>query len=526
MKELGQKGEKLTDQALYDALQSKKNIQDFLGEFEQSRKKIKEIKLKESQTIEEFERQLEKIRSQKDKLIRQLDEVETTSADASTFYNRTLLTLAEMLKTEENKAWHGAINDFKKLIKKGARIELLNDAFQQIKKASWHAEDGEERQKQEKARSRFSLTKFLQPDSPDSERKQVEITYLNLFRETFQEIINELGLELGEDYLKRLERIGKKIRDAENIDEFESLRKEILNLIQEYIEQVCSERENAARLIADVIKRLTFVESYFADSWQYVADTRAANEAFGRDLAKHMDDLKNHVEFYKTLEELRNAVVDKLQAIMMAIRNKAQSDKTREQHAEQKVEELEHTLDQLREEVIQAQNRARDLEKELMKDSLTGAYNRRAYEKSMYNELHRYLRYNRVFSVLLFDVDHFKNINDAYGHGVGDKCLREIVTRAGRVLRENDMLARFGGEEFIALLPETELEGAREVAEKIRKAIENIEFLHREEIIKITVSIGLTEVRPSDKEIDDLFDRMDMAMYEAKKGGRNRVVCS
>jgi len=524
LKELGAKGEKLTSEALFDALQTKKNVQDIFGEFEQSKKKLQEIKLKETQRMEEYEKQLEKIRSQKDKLIRQLDEVETVNADASTFYNRTLLTLTEMVKSEDNKELNDSINEFKKMIKKGVRIDVLKDSFQQMKKSAMGMGETAQAKDPEKSKSRFPLPKFLQTDSPEGSKKQLEITYLNLFRETFQEIINELGLELGEDYLKRLERIGKKIRDAENIDEFETLRRDILSLIQEYIERVCTEREKAAKLIADVINRLSAVESYFSDSRQYVADTRNANAEFGRDLASHMDDLKNHVEFSKTLEELRDAVVDKLHAIMVAIKDKSSQDKVREKNAEKQVEDLVQTLNQLKQEVITAQNRAKVLEQELLKDPLTGAYNRRAYEKSMHNELHRYLRYQRTFSVLLFDVDHFKIINDKYGHTVGDKCLKEIILRAGRVLRENDVLARFGGEEFIALLPETELKGANEVAEKLRKAIENIEFVHREEIIKITVSIGLTQVSPEDSEINTLFDRMDMAMYEAKKAGRNRVV--
>lgn len=523
MKELGAKGEKLSSAALFEALQSKKSVRTLFDEFDQNRKKIQEIKSKENERMEIYEKQLEKIRSQKDKLIRQLDQVETANADASTFYNRTLLTLTEMLKVEGNEELTKAVNDFKKLIKKGARIDVLKDAFHQMKNTAMGLGDQASAKDPEKSRSLFSLPKFLQSDVQETSKKQIELTYLNLFRETFQEIINELGLELGEDYLNRLERIGKKIRDAEEIDEFETLRREILNLIQEYIERVCTEREKAAKLIADVITRLSAVENYFFDSRKYVEETGTANTLFGRALENYINDLKDHVKFSKTLEELRASISDKIGAIISAIRQKAREDKEREAHAGKRVEELEQTLSQLKEEVIAAQSRTKILEQELLKDPLTGAYNRRAYEKAMHNELHRYLRYKRVFSVLLFDVDHFKKINDQYGHTVGDKCLKEIIVRAGRVLRENDMLARFGGEEFIALLPETDIKGASEVAEKLRKAIENIEFLHREAVIKITVSIGLTQVTPLDTDIGTLFDRMDMAMYDAKKEGRNRV---
>ena len=97
-------------------------------------------------------------------------------------------------------------------------------------------------------------------------------------------------------------------------------------------------------------------------------------------------------------------------------------------------------------------------------DPLTEVYNRRAYEKRLNEELQRYLRHQRPFSMLLLDVDHFKSINDQFGHAVGDLCLKEIIKRVRPLLRESDFLARFGGEEFVVLLPETERKAAMAVA--------------------------------------------------------------
>jgi diguanylate cyclase (GGDEF)-like protein len=126
--------------------------------------------------------------------------------------------------------------------------------------------------------------------------------------------------------------------------------------------------------------------------------------------------------------------------------------------------------------------------------------------------------------VLLLDVDHFKSINDRFGHTVGDLCLKEIIKRVRPLLRESDFLARFGGEEFVTLLPETGQTGAKEVAEKLRRCIEKTEFLHRGKAVQITISIGATQVESTDLKPESLFGRVDKALYQAKEAGRNRVV--
>lgn len=117
---------------------------------------------------------------------------------------------------------------------------------------------------------------------------------------------------------------------------------------------------------------------------------------------------------------------------------------------------------------------------ELLRDSLTGAFNRRAYEEDG-REYTRYRRYKSPYSFNVFDVDLFKGINDRFGHMVSDRCLQEIIKRVTPVLRDSDTLARYGGEEFVVILPETMIAGALEVAEKIRRTVEATDFMHKDE---------------------------------------------
>ncbi|WP_022660973.1 sensor domain-containing diguanylate cyclase [Paucidesulfovibrio longus] len=151
-------------------------------------------------------------------------------------------------------------------------------------------------------------------------------------------------------------------------------------------------------------------------------------------------------------------------------------------------------------------------------DELTGAYNRFIFNDMIKALLNEANRYGRPFSYLVLDLDHFKRINDNYGHGEGDSVLRKVVQAVNDVLRGSDMLFRIGGEEFIVLLPEAELAQAAVVAEKIRALVERTKMDCGE---IVTVSLGVTEFRSGDGP-ESLFNRADKLLFLAKKEGRNR----
>ncbi|MBV9712845.1 MAG: diguanylate cyclase, partial [Ktedonobacteraceae bacterium] len=165
------------------------------------------------------------------------------------------------------------------------------------------------------------------------------------------------------------------------------------------------------------------------------------------------------------------------------------------------------------------------IQKQALTDGLTGLPNHRAVMIQLERELDRARRYGRPFSLLFFDADRFKHINDTYGHGVGDEVLRQIGERAGRILRGGDTLGRFGGEEFVLLLPEADADEARAVAERIRAIIadEPMGFAEVADSLNVTVSIGVATYPEDSYEGLDLLQQADQAMYMAKRLGRNQV---
>ncbi len=158
-------------------------------------------------------------------------------------------------------------------------------------------------------------------------------------------------------------------------------------------------------------------------------------------------------------------------------------------------------------------------------DGLTQIHNKRALFEALEKELMRARRYERDLALLMFDIDFFKRINDQYGHLAGDHVLRELARIVQERIRREEVFARYGGEEFVILLPETPLPGAAALAESVRARVANHAFVFQGERIPVTVSIGTALLGENDKVASDLIQRADEKLYEAKRGGRNRV-CS
>lgn len=162
-------------------------------------------------------------------------------------------------------------------------------------------------------------------------------------------------------------------------------------------------------------------------------------------------------------------------------------------------------------------------EKEAKTDILTGLYNRRAYYEISHMEFERLLRHHRTLSVIMFDVDYFKQINDTYGHDAGDNVLKCVASIVKGVIREYDYAFRMGGDEFLLLLPETNERQALFLAERIRKRVANKKFTDKDNTFFITASFGISQYNHIERSMELIVKRADKALYEVKESGRNNV---
>jgi diguanylate cyclase (GGDEF)-like protein len=158
-------------------------------------------------------------------------------------------------------------------------------------------------------------------------------------------------------------------------------------------------------------------------------------------------------------------------------------------------------------------------------DELTGLNNRRAFNKMLEAETRKATRYDRPFSVLMLDADDLKTVNDEFGHAVGDKLIVTIAGVINESLRKADILARYGGDEFVAILTETPLERAAEVAERIRASVENTSFSADGKRVASTISVGISCYSKEAEDEEEIMARADRKLYESKDKGKNTVSC-
>jgi diguanylate cyclase (GGDEF)-like protein len=158
-------------------------------------------------------------------------------------------------------------------------------------------------------------------------------------------------------------------------------------------------------------------------------------------------------------------------------------------------------------------------------DGLTEIFNKRYFLETLERELQRAKRYKRELSMIMFDIDFFKRINDNFGHLAGDQVLKDLAQLVKSRTRSEEIVARYGGEEFAILMPETNQRGAKALAEQLRKLVENGNFSFDDEDIPVTISLGVVSLQGNDWDLHAFIRMADERLYDAKRGGRNQVVC-
>ena len=232
---------------------------------------------------------------------------------------------------------------------------------------------------------------------------------------------------------------------------------------------------------------------------------------------------------------------DAIQTELFQLNNQLNSEIGERQHVEDKLQSMVVSLNRQKEDLevlvetiathgdeinLRMEKRLSSVEQQAMTDALTGLCNRRCYNETLEKEWYRNARNKTPLSMLVLDLDNFKNYNDILGHISGDECLKNVATALADIpKRGSDMVARYGGEEFVVLLPESDLSSATLVAEHIRKSIEGLAIRHPKSVSDfVTLSIGVATVIPKPEiKAQTLFDNADINLYFAKNAGRNRI---
>ncbi len=427
---------------------------------------------------------------------------------------RSIAALSALAK-QENSAINERLADFKNTVLQETAIEQMEISLSALRKAMFNSEQVAEGNGQ---KVRGAISKPAQ---------QAPVIDSNELRKNFQSIflalISEFDHDFGEDYAGRLLTLRKKIEKSIEIEDIVELKDDIIGLAQNYMQMINAERTLITDFISEIGAGLLEVERQYLDSINQTGQSHNENKKFNSLLENQVEDMKKSAQLSTTLAEFRGIVMSRLASIRAALEEKRRSEALIQEKLTEEMESLNENLDRMKKEVNQVHAKRKALEKEVFIDPLSGVANRRALKDRLKNELYRFQRYGQFFSMLLFDIDQFKVINDRHGHWAGDRCIKEIIKRIRPILRETDLMGRWGGDEFLVIFAGTDVESAGAVAERLRKLIENTRFVYHKQEISLTVSIGVTETRASDATVEMVFTRVDKAMYQAKKKGRNMV---
>ena len=309
-------------------------------------------------------------------------------------------------------------------------------------------------------------------------------------------------------------------RDTLNIHELADLLERVTGFATEQRAHVQREKLELENLVQQTASRLEEITSHLTSE---LADRDAGDqdsEQLKVQITDEVEQLRLSAAGASDLSTLRTQLTSRLDAISNHLTEFRAREDARVRTYRERVQHMRSRISVLERESRSLHESLREEQRMAMIDALTGIPNRAAYDDRIEQEFKRWKRFARPVSILAWDIDRFKTINDAYGHKAGDKVLRVIGQHLARHVRDTDFVARYGGEEFVMLLVGTAAEEARVVAEKIRLEIAQLGFHFHDHPVAVTASCGITAFVGADTP-EIIFDRADRALYKAKEAGRN-----
>ena len=333
-----------------------------------------------------------------------------------------------------------------------------------------------------------------------------------------RELINQIGNKRKGD--KALKEVSKKLLKGINHQE---LLECCLVIIKAILKDVIDERKHAENFIGELHKSLIAANKSVDESKTQAEEQFKAKMESNQKLREHLGDIELAVEKASDLSWLKDEANQYLQKMAKSVDDREQIDQQEQKMLMALLTEMQSQLTQLENEAASYKSRLMEQKYRNQHDPLTQVPNRIAYNERIEKEYKRWKRNKEPLSLAVIDADHFKQINDNYGHAAGDKTLQVIAQHIEKGLRVSDFMARWGGEEFVVILPQSRADDLIQPLEKIRSKIEKLPFRFKNKNVTITVSIGATSFSEGDT-IESAFERADSALYEAKHMGRNRCV--
>ncbi len=336
---------------------------------------------------------------------------------------------------------------------------------------------------------------------------------------TLLALLDRLSPELASS--ARFEALRQAIADASDASALARQAEALAGLVNRQYRQLGEQRAAAERLLTHVKLQLEELAQYLTREDADHQDGNNARQEFDSHLISEIDALGTQMQQTCDLGALQEQVQSRLGTITARLKVFREREGARERDWQDRAERMNQRISELERSTQSMEASLRQEQQLASTDPLTGIANRLMLEQHMTEACLQVAQTGAEICLLVLDIDHFKNINDSFGHAAGDRALRIVAQQLQTRLRADDVLARYGGEEFVALLAATRQDAGLRVAEMLRTCIEGIGFRGQQQPVRITLSCGLTALRVGDTP-DTAFERADRALYQAKRGGRNR----
>ncbi|MFJ2281491.1 diguanylate cyclase [Pseudomonas sp. NPDC087803] len=354
---------------------------------------------------------------------------------------------------------------------------------------------------------------YALPDSPEpsysSVAKHIEDTLIGLLDD----------LTLPERHRPQAEAMRDRLKNGLNWYELLPILDDLATLMLAITDSGQHEFE---AYLQQLNERLEAFQSNLQAASEGHADNSSAARAMDTQIREQVDGLQTSMQEAADLDDLKQVLENHLEGLLGTMDQHQKQRDAREQEVAARLKGLAERVAHMEQEALGFREHLEEQRQKALIDPLTGLPNRAAWSERLEHEIKQWQQHGNTLSLAMLDLDHFKRINDNYGHLAGDKVLKIIATVLRKRLRGADFIARFGGEEFVLLLPATTPAVGAKLLESLRAAIEACPFHFKGERVTITISMGLASFKPGEHS-DLVLKRADQALYRAKNGGRNRV---
>ncbi len=316
------------------------------------------------------------------------------------------------------------------------------------------------------------------------------------------------------------QQIQERVRDGVGVGEWADTLNDIVASVASSLKRMDEEKRELEAFIINVTEQLGEITEVIAeDHRDHQCDHKEAL-SLHEFVQQGMSLMQQNFQTSNSLQQLKREITKNIEHIRGGVNDFVDRFNQRHEATEERNQKLTQQLSRMEQETHELQAMLNENRAKLLYDALTGVYSRMAYDERIQQEWSRWNRYQTPFSYAILDIDHFKQINDTYGHSAGDKALKIIAQLMQQYLRDSDCVFRIGGEEFVLLLTETSAQSANKLVAKLRDAIAESSIHFKGDPVRLTLSAGITETRDGDT-IETIYERADAALYKAKHSGRN-----